>query len=173
MEALVIVAVLGLGSYLSTSTPGTPRPTRRGERSAQLLSDEAVSDVSECADRDIGMRTCYRDYFRALMEAEGADVAVAEIDRLSAVDDHVGADCHQITHDLGQDAVEHYGSLAEALAFEASACWSGYYHGVIETELADVTPDELYDVVPTVCRSRRRSSTRSPTSTACTGWAMA
>ena len=43
---------------------------------------DAVDDVAECALRTIGKANCYRDFLAALMRAEGADVAVAEIDRL-------------------------------------------------------------------------------------------
>ena len=43
------------------------------------------------------------------------------------------------------------GDLGKALSFEASACWSGYYHGAVETEMSGLDDQALLEAVPTVC----------------------
>jgi hypothetical protein len=148
------VGILGLAAQLGGLPPGIDArevAATPPADAAELFTDQAVADVGECTTRDVGQANCYRDYFRAVMVRDGADVAVAEVFERSATDEFVAADCHQITHDLGEDAVDHYDSLGEALAFEASACWSGYYHGVVETEMSQLDDEELLTTLPSVC----------------------
>ena len=118
-----------------------------------LLSDAPPESVAECRDRKVGKPNCYRDYFAEVMRSEGADVAVAEIAALSDSDDYVARDCHQVVHDLGNDAAEHYGDVGIALTYEGSACWSGYYHGVVEYAISQFNGTELFDEMPGICTS--------------------
>ena len=116
-----------------------------------LLSDAPPESVEDCSTRTVGKPNCYRDYFAEVMRTEGADVAVAEIDALSESDDHIARDCHQVVHDLGNDAAEHYGDVGIALTYEGSACWSGYYHGVVEYAISQFGGTELFDEMPNIC----------------------
>ncbi|MGH7426378.1 MAG: hypothetical protein ACREJP_09450, partial [Candidatus Methylomirabilales bacterium] len=49
-----------------------------------------------------------------------------------------------------------YKSLSESLSFEASACASGYYHGVVEKRLSGYEDTELLAKIPTVCDEVRK-----------------
>ena len=118
-----------------------------------LLDDAPPENVEECADRTVGQANCYRDYFAEVMRIEGADVAVAEINALSETDEFIARDCHQVVHDLGNDAAGWYGDVGIALTFEGSACWSGYYHGVVEYAISQFGGSELYDEMPGICTS--------------------
>ena len=116
-----------------------------------LLSDAPPESVDDCRTRTVGKPNCYRDYFAEVMRTEGADVAVAEIASLSESDDYVARDCHQVVHDLGNDAAEHYGDVGIALTYEGSACWSGYYHGVVEYAISQFEGTELFEEMPGIC----------------------
>lgn len=157
VEAASMAVVLVLAAILTTTTPGsiggaTPKRAAGAQTAvAELLSEEAVSDVSVCAGRTVGQANCYRDFLADLMRREGAAVAVAEVQRLSETDEFVSADCHQVAHDLGNDAAAYYGDLGVALSHEGSACWSGYYHGVVEYTLAAFEDDRLLAEIPSVC----------------------
>ena len=118
-----------------------------------LLSDAPPESVEDCRTRTVGKPNCYRDYFAEVMRIEGADVAVAEISALSDTDDYVARDCHQVVHDLGNDAAEYYGDVGVALTYEGSACWSGYYHGVVEYAISQFDGTELFDEMPNICTS--------------------
>ena len=121
-----------------------------------LLSDEPPASATECAGRTVGKANCYRDHFAEIMRNEGADVAVAEIDDLSRADDYVSGNCHQMVHDLGNDAVVWYGDVGKALTYAGSACWSGYYHGVVEYAIGRFTSTELVDELPVFCTEQAR-----------------
>ena len=116
-----------------------------------LLSDAPPESVEDCRSRTVGRPNCYRDYFAEVMRTEGADVAVAEISALSETDDFVARDCHQVVHDLGNDAAEHYGDVGIALTYEGSACWSGYYHGVVEYAISQFQGTALFEEMPNIC----------------------
>lgn len=138
----------GSGGQVATAGSGTALD---GADAAALLSDEPPESVTECGVRTVGKSNCYRDYFAEVMRTQGADVAVAEIAALSETDAHVARDCHQVVHDLGNDAAEHYGDVGIALTYEGSACWSGYYHGVVEYAISQFGGTELFDEMPNIC----------------------
>lgn len=159
-SVLVVAAVLaGLNpAFFGSGGDGTTQVATVGAApetvevdALALLSDEPPENVEECTSRTVGKSNCYRDYFAEVMRTEGADVAVAEIAALSETDDHVARDCHQVVHDLGNDAAEHYGDVGIALTYEGSACWSGYYHGVVEYAISQFGGTELFDEMPNIC----------------------
>ncbi len=150
-------AVLGAdGGGPSQVATARPAPQPSDADALALLGNEPPASAEECAGRTVGKANCYRDYFAEIMRNEGADVAVAEIDALSGIDEYVSRDCHQIVHDLGNDAVVWYGDVGTALTYEGSACWSGYYHGVVEYAIGQFTDTELVDELPVFCTEQAR-----------------
>ena len=117
------------------------------------LSGGPPESVDDCAELVVGKGDCYRAYFANVMRVEGADVAVSEINRLRDTHAHIQQDCHQVVHDLGNDAAEYYGDIGIALTYEGSACWSGYYHGVVEYAISQFVGETLYDELPNICTS--------------------
>lgn len=157
---LVVAAVLaglnpaifgsdGGGGAQVATVGGAPAP--QAADALAVLSDAPPERAEDCRDRTVGKANCYRDYFAQVMRDEGADVAVAEIAALSETDDHIARDCHQVVHDLGNDAAGHYGDVGIALTYEGSACWSGYYHGVVEYAISQFDGTELFDEMPNIC----------------------
>lgn len=49
-------------------------------------------------------------------------------------------DCHELIHYFGQEALRVIGDPAEALAEGTTACFAGYYHGVLEVYLSGNNP---------------------------------
>ena len=149
----------GGGTALVATVEATPvgsAPQPSDADTLALLSDEPPASATGCAGRNVGKANCYRDYFAEVMRNEGADVAVAEIDDLSRADDYVSGNCHQMVHDLGNDAVVWYGDVGTALTYEGSACWSGYYHGVVEYAISRFSGTELVDELPLFCTEQAR-----------------
>ena len=139
------------GSGPQVATVGGAAAPAEAADPLTLLSDAPPESVEDCTTRTVGKPNCYRDYFAEVMRNEGADVAVAEIAALSESDEYVARDCHQVVHDLGNDAAEHYGDVGIALTYEGSACWSGYYHGVVEYAISQFNGTELFDEMPNIC----------------------
>jgi copper transport protein len=154
MEVGALATVLVLASSLAVLNPtagGTTPSETAGAPENDVLSAQPVTDVGECAELSVGQSSCYQTYFSGVMRREDAGTAVAEILELSSSDQFVASQCHQITHDLGREAAGYYETLGEALSFEASACWSGYYHGVVEQRMSEYDDAELLQLVPSFC----------------------
>ncbi|MEX2587401.1 MAG: copper resistance protein CopC [Actinomycetota bacterium] len=151
LELSGLTAVLVLASTLTVLNPTAGPIAEPGGDPGDLLSSEPVTDVEECDDLGVGQANCYTQYFSALMKEQDAGVAVAKIHEVAQSSSYVASQCHQMTHDLGREAADHYDSLGEALSFEASACWSGYYHGVVEEKLARYDDERLKQALPAVC----------------------
>ena len=149
-----ILGADGGGTAWVTTVGAAPQPSDAA--TLALLSDEPPASAEECAGRTVGKANCYRDHFAEIMRNEGADVAVAEIDALSRTDAYISAGCHQVVHDLGNDAVVWYGDVGTALTYQGSACWSGYYHGVVEYAIGKFTETELVDELPVFCTEPAR-----------------
>ncbi|HEX2149460.1 MAG TPA: CopD family protein, partial [Actinomycetota bacterium] len=152
LEIGALTTVLVLASSLAVLNPTAGgEPTGGGDTGEDVLAAEPVSDVQECAGLNVGQQNCYQTYFSEVMKREDPGAAVAEVLELSGNDQYVATQCHQITHDLGREAAGLYDTLGEALSFEASACWSGYYHGVVEQRMSEFDDAELLKLVPEFC----------------------
>jgi methionine-rich copper-binding protein CopC/putative copper export protein len=151
-ETLGLTTVVVLAALLAGLDPNAAAPGRQADEVGSSAGQAAtVVNVASCAALPVGGPDCYRAYFADRMRSDGAEAALTEIGALSETDPYVGAQCHQVTHDLGRDAAEYYPTLSEALAFDATVCWSGYYHGVVEQELSGHDEDWLLAQMPTVC----------------------
>jgi copper transport protein len=154
LEVGALAAVLVLASSLAVLNPTAGGTPSGGEAAPEndVLSAQPVADVQECAELSVGQPNCYQRYFSDVMKRDDAGTAVAEILELSSSDEFVASQCHQITHDLGREAAGYYKTLGEALSFEASACWSGYYHGVVEQRMSEYDDAELLKRIPGFCK---------------------
>ena len=117
---------------------------------ASLLPGEPAH-INDCAAMHVGQGDCYRQYFAAFMRQHGADRAVEAVADAAESHEYVRRDCHQVMHDLGYDAAEWYGSPATAFAYEGYACFSGYYHGVIEHTISDLPENDLHASMGDIC----------------------
>lgn len=153
LEVGALATVLILASSLAVLNPtagGNPSGAAMPED--DVLSAQPVADVQECAELTVGQPNCYQTYFSNVMKRGDPGTAVAEILELSGSDQYIASQCHQITHDLGREAAGYYKTLGEALSFEASACWSGYYHGVVEQRMSEYDDAELLEAVQGFCK---------------------
>lgn len=145
-ESIVLVVVLVAGSTLATSNP-----TRGAETGAALLG--SVTDAGRCAPLEAGRLSCYRRYLAGVLETDGPDSAAAELDRLATQLPEVSLQCHQLAHDLGNDAVLALGGVSQALAEAPPTCSSGFYHGVVELAVSNLSADPTGAELSSTCRS--------------------
>lgn len=160
LEVAGMAVVVLAGSALVALDPGPAAPDAAlaapDSALADLLAGADPTDVSACVDLPVGAPDCYRGYLAGVLDREGTQAAVDELTRLSQDDAYVSGNCHQVAHDLGRDASEKIDGLGEALAVEASVCWSGYYHGVVEFRMSQLDDDELRTSLPTFCAEPAR-----------------
>ena len=77
--------------------------------------------------------SCSKRHFALLTQEVGIKPALTALRQEYAKSAEVVSDCHQLSHTIGNKAVDHYGGdIAKAFLDGDSFCWSGYYHGVVE-----------------------------------------
>jgi mono/diheme cytochrome c family protein len=87
---------------------------------------------------------CFEQAYGNLAYYEGPKVALAQFEQAIAKPGAVEGNCHRIAHAIGAASLARFkGNVAPAFAAGTAACWSGYYHGVVERALVDVKDDEL------------------------------
>lgn len=81
---------------------------------------------------------CSMNHFELITRAFGPKVAMQNLKHEYASRAEIVSDCHQLSHVIGNSAVELYGGdIAQAFNDGDSFCWSGYYHGVVERAVKD------------------------------------
>lgn len=144
------IAVLVLAVLLSSSVPDGERTVVAA--AAEMAGAASPAGPTDCDELTVGQANCYRDAFADIMQREGVASALAAIDETREAGGFVAQRCHQITHDLGNDASQVLG-LAQALAQDGSLCASGYYHGALEQTLTTIDDESLVEQLPGLCSS--------------------
>jgi mono/diheme cytochrome c family protein len=104
--------------------------------------------VSDCN----GDSTCYEQAFGNLTFDEGPKKALAVFEREIASPGAIEGNCHRIAHTMGAAALARYdGNVGRAFVEGNAACWSGYYHGVLERAFLGVPDDELGPAAQRMC----------------------
>ena len=85
---------------------------------------------------------CYEQAYGNLAYDEGPKVALARFEQAISKAGAIEGNCHRIAHAIGAASLAHFkGKVGPAFAAGTAACWSGYYHGVVERALVDVKSD--------------------------------
>jgi mono/diheme cytochrome c family protein len=125
---------------------------------AQFVPDG--TKLSSCKDD----YTCLEQAYGNLAYDQGPKIALSRFERAIASRGAVEADCHRIAHKIGAGALARFhGAIGEAFAAGTAACWSGYYHGVVERGFAGVEDSGLLDASRKMCADR--ALRRGPTFT--------
>ncbi len=115
-----------------------------------------VSNVQECAGTN--SLKCYMDYYENRAKNEVPKKVADEVRSLSESDIYVKSQCHQIMHAIGHGAFERYGYLSAAFKNGDNFCWSGYYHGIIESAVGALGPDKIREAAATICADLAESN---------------
>jgi len=104
--------------------------------------------VEDCQDT-----TCFEQAFGNLAYNDGPKKALEELDKLSATNGTVAADCHPIAHKIGAGGLLYFkGDVGKAFADGSATCGSGYYHGLLQWKLAGVAANQVASIASTVCK---------------------
>jgi hypothetical protein len=103
---------------------------------------------------ECGDDPCFQQAFGNIAFREGPQAAFALVGKVYG--DGSGTACHRVVHTIGAAALARYhGNVSRTFADGSSICWSGYYHGVLERALLNVTsyrPAALGRVAGGLCR---------------------
>lgn len=95
--------------------------------------------------------SCYEKHYQALIKNKGIPAAFTDLKARYAKDAYVRAQCHPLTHVIGREAALKFKTPGEAYSAGDSYCWSGYYHGVLETYVDKVGVKNLPTQIDHIC----------------------
>lgn len=117
--------------------------------------NEIPSQRTEVRDVCTGAKSqdfeCYEKHYVSLVKEKGISAAFDDLKARYPKNSYVVAQCHPITHVIGREAALKFATPGEAYTQGDSYCWSGYYHGVLETFLAKIGRENLAAEINTVC----------------------
>lgn len=113
---------------------------------------ESASNYNCSGDQET-LRRCLYQQYKTITQQQGASVAFVKLKSTYNSDPNVRTYCHQITHVIGRAQADMVNDVAEAYSQGDNFCWSGYYHGVIESIVVKIGAKDLLAKLPTICSS--------------------
>lgn len=104
-----------------------------------------------CTGSDASNFDCYQTFYQNLVRNKGIAAAFADLKTRYTESDYVQSQCHPLTHVLGRTEAEKFTKVSAAYTYGDSFCWSGYYHGVLETFAHRIGIQNLPSQINNVC----------------------
>lgn len=116
----------------------------RAEQSAQQTFSYNCNGDSESL-------LCLEQSYQSITEQKGVAAAFVKLKASYNTDPAVHADCHQLAHVIGRTEADIVNNVDTAYALGDNFCWSGYYHGVMESIVTKVGVNNLPKALPSIC----------------------
>src|SRR5919199_2076537 len=120
------------------------------------------STAIDCSGPSASDYSCYQKRYQDLVYNSGVQAAFADLKDEFAKQHFVQANCHQLTHVIGRAAASLYGGdVASTYSRGDDFCASGYYHGAMETIVANIGADKIVDEADNICAAARQEQNQS------------
>lgn len=128
-----------------------------------LFTQQTGSNVTiDCSGPKANDFSCYQARYEDLVYNSGVEAAFADLKDEFAKEKFVETNCHQLTHGIGRAAAEFYsGDIASTYSQGDDFCASGYYHGALETIVANIGADKILDEADNICAEPREQQDQS------------
>jgi hypothetical protein len=127
-----------------------------------LFTQQTGSNMPiDCSGPKANDFSCYQRRYEDLVYNSGVEAAFADLKDESTKEQFVQASCHQLTHGIGRAAAELYGDVASTYSRGDDFCGSGYYHGALETIVANIGADNILDEADNICADPREQENQS------------
>lgn len=120
---------------------------------AQLALARFTPSFSYMCDGNSSSEGCLEKTYQTYTEEHGVPAAFVKLKAAYKTDPAVRAFCHPLAHDIGRTAADMTGNVDAAYANGDNFCWSGYYHGVMESIVRHIGAANLPKALPTICAS--------------------
>jgi len=112
--------------------------------------------VADCSGDRTNDYSCYQKRYQDLVDNSGVEAAFTDLKDEFTKEPFVKVTCHQLTHVIGRAAANLYdGDLASTYSRGDDFCGSGYYHGAMETIVANIGADNILDEADDICADLR------------------
>ena len=118
--------------------------------------------VADCGGHSANDYSCYQKRYQDLVDNSGVEAAFADLKDEFKKERFVKAACHQLTHDIGRAAANLYGDdVTSTYSRGDDFCGSGYYHGAMESVVANVGAENILDEADNICAGLREQQNKS------------
>ncbi len=124
-----------------------------GEETAPAATQPITLDANPCLDSTTDTFNCYERFYTALVLERDIPAALAQIKSEYVTSGYVQSQCHPLMHVIGHAAAKRYPDVGEAFSHGDGFCWSGYYHGVMETVVSTVPRRDIVSRIDSICAS--------------------
>lgn len=94
---------------------------------------------------------CLEKTYQTYTVQHGVRAAFTKLEAAYGSDPSVRADCHLLAHDIGRTEADMVQNVDTAYAQGNNFCWSGYYHGVMESIVSRIGSNKLSQEIPSIC----------------------
>ncbi len=99
---------------------------------------------------------CWEQRYQQMVKQQTPKEAFTDVRQVYEASDYMRANCHQVSHVIGRAAAERYGDVVAAYNEGDNFCWSGYYHGVMETVVQNIGVENIVSQINIICESARK-----------------
>jgi hypothetical protein len=121
----------------------------RGQATGQPA---APTVVVSCDGAQASNFDCWQSRYQAMVAKQSPTAAFADFKKNYDTNPYVKSNCHQLGHVIGRAAALKYDTLVETYKHGDQFCWSGYYHGAIETIAKKIGKDNITAQLTDVCK---------------------
>ena len=147
--ALALLISLGLTGYAAY------QPAKTVQTAAK--QSNAATFHYACSGKSVDKQSlpCLEQTYATMTQKHGAAVSFAALKAAYSNDKNgaVKSDCHQLTHAIGRAEADSVKDVDQAYALGDNFCWSGYYHGVMESIVTRIGAKNVTSKLPTICAS--------------------
>ena len=116
----------------------------------------------DCSGPSASDFSCYQKRYQDLVYNSGVQAAFADLKDQFKKEQFVKEHCHELTHAIGRAAANLYsGDVASTYSQGDDFCASGYYHGAMETIVANIGADKILDEADNICAAPRQQQNQS------------
>jgi len=118
--------------------------------------------VADCGGHSANDYSCYQKRYQDLVYNSGIEAAFTDLKDEFTKEQFVKVSCHQLTHVIGRAAANLYGDdVASTYSRGDDFCGSGYYHGAMETIVANIGAENILDEADNICADPREHQSHS------------
>jgi hypothetical protein len=126
------------------------------------LVDTGSSTLMDCSGARANDYSCYQERYQQLVYNSGVKAAFADLKDRFTKEGFVKDHCHQMAHVIGRAAAHLYGDdVSSTYSQGDNFCASGYYHGAMETVVANIGEQNILDEADKICADLRNKENQS------------
>lgn len=118
--------------------------------------------IADCSGDRAEDFSCYQQRYQDLVDNSGVQAAFADLKDQFTKEQFVKDHCHQMAHAIGRAAANLYGDdVSSTYSQGDNFCGSGYYHGAMESVVANIGEQNILEEADKICADLRDKEQQS------------